>query len=205
MRIGLFGGSFDPIHVGHLILAQAMLELGPVDRVRFVPAGRPPHKSGCFSSGEDRLAMVREATRLQPRFEISETELRRDAPSFTIDTVKAMRAANPEEELLLVLGQDSAEGLAGWYRAAELLELCRVLVAARPGHDVETLAALPLAQGQREMVCAGLRRTPLIEISATEIRRRRSEGRSIAYLVTEGVEQYIVKRGLYRENLGSGR
>ncbi|MBI4615514.1 MAG: nicotinate-nucleotide adenylyltransferase [Planctomycetes bacterium] len=202
MRIGLFGGSFDPIHHGHLISAQEMLREGPLDRVIFVPAREPPHKeASSLAPAEERVRMIELAIAREPRFAVSDVELGRPGPSYTIDTVESFLARTETgEEYFWIVGDDSVRDIPGWREAERLLKICRFLVATRRGEGRAALTSgrSGLSAHAVESLLAGYRATPTIEISGTEIRRRISRGESIAYQVPEAVEDYIRMEELYR-------
>jgi nicotinate-nucleotide adenylyltransferase len=203
--IGLFGGSFDPIHFGHLIVARAVGEALDLQRVILLPSRIPPHKqSRVMSPAEHRAAMARLAIADDPFFEISDHDLTCSGPSYTINTVTYFRSllgAGPD--LAWFIGADSLLELHLWHRVADLVETCRIVTAARPGCAIGDLPDLSERIG--EVAVARLRRdvltTPQIDISATDIRRRVADGRSIRYLVPEAVRGYILENGLY----GPGR
>lgn len=198
MRIGILGGTFNPPHIGHLICAQqAIGELG-LERVLVVPARIPPHKPVEHEPGaEHRLALCRHAVAGDPRLEVSDLELRRDGPSYTVDTLQELRTHAPHDELVLILGGDIAAGLPGWHMPERVLSLATVAVARRRGTSrgrVErALASLP--GGESSLFFA----MPRIGISSTMLRRRVRAGQPIRYLVTEPVREYIDAHGLYRE------
>lgn len=183
MRTALYGGTFDPIHHGHLILAREAMESLALDRVVFIPAGLSPFKQGTRpADAEARLAMVRAAIAGERGFECDDSELGAAGPSFTVDTVEAWRRRAPEDELFYFIGQDHVRDLAKWKRWEELREMVTFVVFERgdaPGHEF-----------------AAVRRR--VDISATEVRKRVAEGRSIRYLVPEPVRSLIEARGLYQ-------
>lgn len=187
MRLGLLGGTFDPIHLGHLRAAETAREGLGLEQIAFVPAHLPPHRPS-ISSALDRFAMVSLATAGHPHFAPSDIEVRREGLSYTVDTLRALRAARPEDTLVLVLGSDAYAELDTWHQPEAILEACEIAVVARPG------AALPAAAQRRIHHIEG----PTLPISSTAIRQRVAEGRSIRYLVPEGVADYIEKRRLYR-------
>ncbi|HET8568708.1 MAG TPA: nicotinate-nucleotide adenylyltransferase [Candidatus Limnocylindria bacterium] len=192
MRIGVFGGTFDPIHVGHLAIARAALESVPLERVVFVPARRSPLKDrGPYASEEDRLEMVRLATRDEPRFEVSTIELERAGPSYTVDTLEALAASG---ELFLILGSDAVLDLARWHRPDRIAELATILVAPRPG------APDPVTSARVRTFDA-----PCLDISSRELRARRMRGRSLRYLVPDPVWRHIEARGLYTRTEDASR
>ncbi|MFW6161465.1 MAG: nicotinate-nucleotide adenylyltransferase [Planctomycetota bacterium] len=199
-KVGLFGGSFDPIHVGHLVVAEQARERLGLDRVIFVPGRRPPHKlDKRLAPGEDRLAMVGLAIAGHPAFEASEVELGREGPSYSIITVEQLQAAHPDWAIYFLIGADTLPELPTWYHIAELAGLCQFAVFARPGESLDDTE--PLRGVLTEEQIAGIEdhcfHTPLIGISSTEVRRRVGEGGSIRYLVPDPVRRYIEEHGLY--------
>jgi nicotinate-nucleotide adenylyltransferase len=188
MRLGVMGGTFDPIHLGHLRAAETAREALLLDQVAFVPAHVPPHRSAA-SPVLDRFAMVCLATAGHPAFQASDLELRRDGPSYTADTLRALRAARPEDALVLIVGSDTYPEMATWREPEAIFAACEVAVVARPG---DAAADGPTRTGVRRVAGPGL------PISSSEVRRRVSAGHSIRYLVPEPVADYIAKRGLYR-------
>jgi nicotinate-nucleotide adenylyltransferase len=186
----VMGGTFDPPHLGHLLLAQDAVEATGADRLLFVPAGRNPHKvTGPLASGEHRLGMLRAATAHEPRFEVSEIEVRREGPSYALETVRAVAAQYPQHRLGWLFGADQWVGLPRWHRIEELVEEVEFHVLARPG-ALESPPDLP-----------GLRWQPisarLIEISATEIRKRLADRKPIDFFVPKSVLEYIEKHPVY--------
>jgi nicotinate-nucleotide adenylyltransferase len=198
MRLGLFGGTFDPIHLGHLILAESCREALGLDRVWFVVAGAPPHKPGGPSPVADRLEMARIALAGHPAFEASEIEASGPGPHYSFATLERVRAERPEDELFFLIGGDSLADLPGWRRPERIAELATIVVVGRPG-AAESPAPAPGDPGGFDLA-ARVRRveSPLIEIASSDLRRRVAEGRSIRYRVPRGVEAYIGERGLYR-------
>ncbi len=197
----LFGGSFNPIHNGHLIVARSVAEQLGAARVVLIPAANPPHKNSAdLADAADRLEMVRLAVRAEPGWEVSDCELHRAGPSYTLDTVAHFRREiGGGAELCWIIGADSLTELVSWYRIEELVEMCRIVTAARPGWerpDLDVLRAR-LTPAQIARLAADVLDTPRIDIAATDIRRRVREGRSIRYLVPDAVEAYIRKRTLY--------
>lgn len=187
MKVGLLGGTFDPIHLGHLRAAEnARDELG-LERVAFVPAALPPHRALPLSSGRDRFAMVALATSGQPAFVASDAELERPGPSYTVDTLRAWRQERPGDELVLLLGSDAYAEMRSWREAEAVLDLCQLAVVARPGDAGAATAGAALRVDG-----------PGLRVSSSEIRERVRAGRSVRYLVPDAVADYIEKRGLYR-------
>jgi nicotinate-nucleotide adenylyltransferase len=191
LRLGVFGGTFDPIHLGHLILAEIAHYLLRLDRVLFVPARTPPHKGSTPTGPEHRIRMTRLATESNPHFAVSDVELRREGPSYTVDTLRTLRDENPGAEHYLLMGADSARDLESWKDHEVLLEDSTVVVLGRPGVEA---SQLPPGVGRRATVLS----TPHLEISSSEIRRLVRDGGPIRYLVPEPVESYIRSEGLYR-------
>jgi nicotinate-nucleotide adenylyltransferase len=185
--IGLLGGSFDPVHHAHLIVGQVALERLGLEQLRFVPAREQPFKIGRHGAGaEHRAAMLALALAGTPEFALERAELDRPGPSYTIDTLRGLREREPGVELVLLLGADAARELGAWHRAADIPGLARVVVFARPGSPVPDS---PLISAAIEV--------PGLDISATEIRRRAREGRSLRYWVPDPVAEYISRHRLY--------
>lgn len=185
-RVGVFGGTFDPVHVGHLAIALAALETVPLDRVLFVPARRSPLKErGPVAAPERRLAMLERATADEPRFSVSRAELDREGPSYTVDTLEALKG---EGRLFLILGADASADLGRWKDPERVRALATLVVARRPG----SVGGLPAGAIALD--------TPLMDISARELRARAAEARSLRYLVPDPVCRYIEEHALYRED-----
>ena len=184
-KIGIFGGTFDPIHHGHLILAREALEALDLETVIFVPAAASPHKLDQELAAPDvRLEMLRAAISNEPGFEFDPMELRRSSPSYAVDTVEALRQREPDAELFYLIGEDNVGRLTTWHRFAELSEMVQFVVLARSGVKTEH----PYRTIRRHL-----------DISATNIRNRVATGHSIRYLVPPAVEKMIRDRQLYRE------
>jgi nicotinate-nucleotide adenylyltransferase len=185
LKIGIYGGTFDPIHHGHLILGrQACEELG-LDQLIFVPARVSPFKSPAFASGEQRLSMSRAAIEGQDSFAAEDCELKRSPPSYSIDTVLQIRERDPNAELFWLIGADNVNGLPKWHRIDELKKLVQFVVLDR-GCSEKFSHKYPVVQRN-------------IDVSATDIRKRVASGRSIRYLVPKAVEDIIRREKLYRE------
>lgn len=200
-RMVIMGGSFDPIHLGHLIVAERAAGLLRADRVLFVPCNIPPHKPPAgLTPGRHRLKMIELAIRGNPWFRACDLELKRGGVSYTVETLDALRELHgPRAKLLFLIGADSLKELPTWREYRRILSLCTVVTAGRPGFDVGNWRG-DGAFTREEATClkTHILDTPLIGISSTEIRQRRGEGLSIRYLVPAAVERYIVSRGLYR-------
>ncbi len=196
-RVGLLGGSFDPVHNGHLQTARTALERCHLQRVVWMPGATPPHKRGRqLADAEHRLAMLRLALAPEPRFELSRLEIDRGGVSYTIDTLTTLRSVHPDWDLWLILGMDSLRDLPTWYRATEVVDLCTVVTVARPGVAApEDLPGLTPAQ-QARLRCHHLTER-VLDLSSTEIRTRIAQRRSIRYLVPDAVATYIQAHQLY--------
>ncbi|NOZ55194.1 MAG: nicotinate-nucleotide adenylyltransferase [Calditrichaeota bacterium] len=198
MRVGVYGGTFDPIHVGHLIIGELAREALELDRLLFVVAKRPPHKvSESITPAEFRLEMVRLATLDNPFFEPSDIEIRRGGVSYTVETLQALsdELELPRENLFFLMGADSLVDFPNWRQPDRILELATVVALRRPGVDLSDVDPEYLRRVR-------LLPTPLLEISATNIRQRVSRGCSIRYLVPEPVVQYIREHKLYLTESG---
>jgi nicotinate-nucleotide adenylyltransferase len=202
-RMVLFGGAFDPVHHGHLIVARAVAEHCGYDRITLVPSAGPPHKDPARAPPADRLAMLRLAVEGEELFDICDIELRRGGTSYTFDTLTALRERlGPAGEVHLVIGADMLADLPNWHRSQELVELARIVVVPRRPWQQrmnELLAALRRCFRPEavERLAESLVPTPLIDISSTAIRQRVAEGLSIRFLVPQRVRQYIERHGLY--------
>ncbi|HQR18899.1 MAG TPA: nicotinate-nucleotide adenylyltransferase [Gemmatimonadales bacterium] len=190
--VGLLGGSFDPIHVGHLIVGRAVAEALGLEELRFMPTGEQPLKRGRHAAGAaHRVAMVAAAVGDEPRLALERLEADRPGVSYTVDTLRALRAREPGREFVVLLGADAAADLDQWHEAAALPGLARLVAFARPGAPRPSHALL------HQVVEA-----PAVEISSTAIRGRVAAGRSIRYLVPDAVAEYIATHGLYRNGHG---
>jgi nicotinate-nucleotide adenylyltransferase len=197
-RFGVLGGSFDPIHAGHLHIArQACLRLA-LDKVVFVPAGDPPHKlDQALTDPEHRFEMVRLALAQEPCFGISRIDIDRPGPCYSVDTVRLLQERwGPEVRIYFLIGADSLVDLPTWYQPRRLLELCQVVAIGRPGYEVDLTALERRFPGAPPVLL--LEHVPPIDVSATEIRRRVSAGASIEGLVPPAVADYIEAHRLYR-------
>jgi nicotinate-nucleotide adenylyltransferase len=209
--LGLLGGTFDPIHFAHLRLAEVASAQFELERVIFIPAGRPWHRWPPHACAEDRLAMVRLAVANRPGFVVDDSEVRAGAPGYTVTTLeKARQTYGVSRPLVLLLGADAFLALAGWHRWRDVFGLAHIAVAARPGHNLDPAAMPPpLAQEYRQRLATGdtLATTPAGTItpfalsagtvSATMIRQRRANGRGIRDLLPDDVVDYIDRRNLY--------
>ena len=189
-RIGLFGGSFDPVHNAHLALATTALEQLKLDEVRWIPVGQPWQKTRRLADAADREAMVRLAIAGEPRFVLDRSELRRRGASFTLDTVREFVLAEPGAKAFLILGQDQYASLHTWRDWRELLALVTLAIANRPGAVLAVNTQIARVEHQAVLL-------PMMDVSSTEVRRRVAAGESIASLVPDAVARYIEQRRLY--------
>jgi nicotinate-nucleotide adenylyltransferase len=191
MHIGLFGGSFNPPHLAHLIVAETVLSLFRLDAIWWMPAYQPPHKTGeALASADHRLAMTRAAIADNPAFAVSNLEVQREGTSYTVDTVRELQVAHPDDAFSLIIGSDSLQEFAGWHQPEEIIARVPLIVYKRPG----SATAVIDPQFAERVYFAD---APLLEISGTEIRERLRAGRSIRYLVPEAVRAYIELHQLY--------
>jgi nicotinate-nucleotide adenylyltransferase len=198
MRLGIYGGTFDPVHYGHLLLAEQCREQLRLDAVWFMPAAVPPHKQDAgISSGRDRLAMLELATAGHPALQVSDRELRRGGTSYTVETLTELRAEDPQRELYLLIGGDSLAELPTWRQPQRILELA-IVAAVNRGRAAPDLAAVQGVLGATAAERIVLVSMPAIDLSATDMRRRAADGRSLRYMTPRAVEEYIRDAGLYR-------
>ena len=191
-RVGLFGGTFDPIHLGHLILAQAALEELDLDRLVFIPAAISPYKKEHPPSvtPEDRLEMIRLAIEGEPRFSVDDRELQREGPSYTIETVRSLMGDYPGVRFIYLIGADNVADLSGWHESDELKNLIDFAVFSRAETQEEKVGDFPLIRRR-------------IDISSTEIRERQAKGHSVRYFLPPLVQGYITTHRLYRSILSN--
>ena len=200
MRLGILGGTFDPIHFGHLLAAEEARVALHLDRVLFAPAGTPPHKQGhSILPVTHRLAMVRLAIADNPAFVVSTVDVDRPGPHYTVDTIRLLRDewGTDAEETFFIMGADSLAHLLTWHRPDRLVELCRLAVVTRPGYRAdlaELKAALPGISQRLDWV-----KMPVLGISSSDLQRRVREGRSIRYQVPAAVAKYVAEHKLYRD------
>jgi len=209
-KIGIFGGTFDPIHYGHLRPALEILDAFSLDSMLFIPAGQPPHRRAPRASAEQRLAMVRAAVQGEPHFQVDERELKRSGPSYMADTLLELQREYSGAALVLVLGTDAFLGLPGWERWREVFDYAHVAVAHRPGWWLQAegeLASLlaerfdanPRRALERPAGSILLRPVTQLEISSTRIREEAAAGRELRYLVPDAVRELIIKSACYRK------
>ena len=190
MKLGIFGGTFNPIHMGHLLIADAAAEALELDRVIFIPAATPPHKRPpVLAEARHRLRMVKLAIHGNPRFGCSDMEMRRGGPSYSVETLRQLHHAMPRAKFYFLIGTDSLNELHTWREASELARLCEFICVARPGEQM----ARPRLRG----VCVHRLPGHPADISSSDIRDRLARGASVHYLVPDAVRRYIEKTGLY--------
>ncbi len=199
MKIGILGGTFDPIHFGHLATAEAVREIFSLDEILFIPAARPPHKlNRSITAEHHRLTMTKLATRSNKFFRVSDMELQRTGLSYTLDTVNELhKIFGQSTELFFIIGADSLADLSKWHAARELVAKCHFIATTRQGVDVDFSAVEKFfGASAREHIHRVT--TPGLEISSTDIREKVRQRRSIKYLVPEIVEEYIAREELYQ-------
>ncbi len=197
MKLGVYGGTFDPVHSGHLAVAEEVQRQLGLDEVLFVPAGQPWMKAaGPLAPARHRLEMVRRAVAGRAGLSVSAMEVERPGPSYTLQTLEELGRQRPGDELYLILSWESLAEFPRWYRPEGIIRLCRLVVVPRPGAIRPDLAALDRAVpglAERTLLLEG----PLVDISATEVRRRLREGQPVEGLLPPAVRDYIQKKGLY--------
>ena len=195
--LGILGGTFDPIHMGHLRMAEHVFQRMELENILFIPAYVPPHKLGQdFAPAQDRYAMTKLAIADNPHFTVSDMELQRTGVSYTIDTIRQLHEQCGDMELHFIIGADSVAQLHTWHNIEEMLELTRFVAVWRPGYEdamEEFVRHLGLHAKERVLLLD----TPVYDISSTEIRTRIRQGASLAGLVPDTVEKYIYEHGLY--------
>lgn len=200
-RIGVLGGTFNPIHLAHLIIAETAREQQKLDHILFMPAAIPPHKRDHeIADGKHRLEMVELAIAGNPSFSASDRELKRSGVSFTVDTLESLKAENSNAEYVWIIGADNVPDLPRWHRPLAILELAEIAVVQRLGSNLPPAGSLspPFTPEQAERILTNVIVMPLLEISSSEIRRRCREGKSIRYWTPAAVEAYIRHHALYR-------
>lgn len=191
MRVGLFGGSFNPPHLAHLIVAETIREQFGLDVIWWIPAYQPPHKTGAaLAPATHRLAMTQAAIARNPGFAVSDLEIQREGTSYTVDSVRTLQAKHPDHTFALLVGSDSLHGFSSWHKPEEIIARVPLIVYQRPG-TVTTKTEPAFAERVH------FANAPLLEISGTEIRQRLRKGHSIRYLVPDGVRAYIDQHKLY--------
>ncbi len=199
-KIGIMGGTFDPIHYGHLVAAEGARSCFDLDRVIFVPAAMPPHKEvRVITDSNHRYKMTALAIDSNQHFHLSDVEIKRQGPSYTYETVRYFKEAFPDTEIYFITGADAVLEILTWHRVQDLLDICCFIAATRPGFRLENLADIlrELPDGYINKI--SLMEVPALSISSTDIRARVKKGLTIKYLLPEDVEEYIHSKGLYRD------
>jgi nicotinate-nucleotide adenylyltransferase len=191
----LLGGTFDPFHFGHLAAGDAAVDCAELDRVIFIPAAQPPHRPPAVASPEQRLEMCRLGIEGEPRFEVSDIELNREGPSYTVDTLRELQKEQPDDELFLILGWDAAKLFSTWHEPEKVRELATIVVVARPGGAAPRDEDLKGVGLDKAKVVLCLTTTP--DVSASEIRKAVAAGEPITGKVPKAVERYIGEHRLY--------
>lgn len=200
MRIGIFGGTFDPVHMGHLILAEQCRDQAKLDEVWFLPSYQPPHKQGQpVTRFEQRCDMLELAVAGQPAFKVERIEKELPPPSYTAETLAELHRRHPDHEFSLLMGSDGLPDLPGWYEPRKVLALASLVVVPRPGVMLWTADRLAAALGLSDSSGVRMRfvACPMIEIASRELRRAMHDGMSIRYMVPRSVEEYVRERKLY--------
>lgn len=195
MRMGLFGGTFDPIHNGHLLVAEKVLSLLNLSRVLFIPTGKSPHKKDHdMASKNHRRNMLALALKDHPFFALCDIEIKSPEVSYTVDTISALKKLYPEDEFFFIIGTDAFSRLSEWKEPERLLALCHFCVVPRIGTPFSRLPTLPALQGKMQVTCLAM---PKIRVSASEIRKRIREEKNVDVLLPKTVISYIMKAGVY--------
>ncbi|NMP21225.1 nicotinate-nucleotide adenylyltransferase [Sulfobacillus harzensis] len=198
--IGLMGGTFNPIHYGHLVAAEAARDAFHLDQVIFIPAGQPPHKSGlAVADPEHRYLMTFLAIVSNQHFEISRVEIDRQGPSYTSDTLAHFRALDPEVLWYFITGADAILDIVSWHYPDAIFQNAELIAASRPGYSLKKIEALKQQLGAERVARIHPLEVPALAISSSQIRERLQQGLSIKYLVPEAVEHYIAKNQVYAE------
>lgn len=198
MRLGILGGTFDPIHIGHLAAARAAIECAHLDRVLFIPSAQPPHRADATASARDRLAMTRLAIAGEPRFEVSDIEVARGGASYTADTLVELRRNSTADELLLILGWDAARLFKTWHEPERVRGLASIVIVSRPGTNPPQPSEIAAAGLDPARVISCFVETP--DVSASELRELLASGESVGDKLPPTVERYVAQHHLYRDN-----
>jgi nicotinate-nucleotide adenylyltransferase len=208
MRIGVFGGTFDPVHLGHLIAAEQCRDQAKLDQVLIIPSARPPHKQDRpLTQFSQRVEMLRLAIAGHPVFQVDELERDREGYSYTADTLEELQRRSPTADLWLIIGSDCLPDIPGWHQPNRIIAAAGLLIVGRPGSTDRSVGELraSLRLAERDVLRHQTVEMPLIEISSRDIHRRIAAGQSIRYLVPRAVECYIETHGLYGGDEGSQR
>jgi nicotinate-nucleotide adenylyltransferase len=199
VRLGVLGGTFDPVHLGHVAMAEAAADCAGLDMVLLIPASVPPHRAAALAAAEERLEMCRLAVIGHSRLQVSDLELRRSGPSYTVDTLEQLTREHPDDDLHLLLGWDAAREIGAWHSPGEVMRLARLVIVSRPGYAPPSAAALKASgiEPARALLCD----TATPDVESTDVRRLIERGAPVTGLVGPAVQAYIRDHGLYR--LGS--
>ncbi|WP_026281386.1 nicotinate-nucleotide adenylyltransferase [Paenibacillus massiliensis] len=192
MKVGIMGGTFDPIHIGHMLAAEAARDGYALDQIWFMPSHIPPHKRAAGATGEQRLAMTREAVACNSAFEVLDLEIRRGGVSYTIDTIRALQELHPDKDFYFIIGADMVNYLAAWEQIEELASRITFIGLRRPGFEL-ALDLLPPFLHNKVLLAD----MPVVDISSTDIRERLATGHSVRYMIPESVYEYIRKGRMY--------
>jgi nicotinate-nucleotide adenylyltransferase len=198
LRLGVLGGTFDPIHLGHLAAARAAMACANLEKVLLMPSAQPPHRSGAVASAQQRLEMCRLAVANESRLEVSDLEVRRGGDSYTVDTLEQLHGEHPADDVHLILGWDAAALFRSWHEPARVRDLASVVVIGRPGTPAPDARQLREAGLDVERTTICLEPTP--DISGSALRRAIASGESVSGRVPPAVERYITEQRLYRDN-----
>ncbi|MCI5566533.1 MAG: nicotinate-nucleotide adenylyltransferase [Veillonellaceae bacterium] len=194
-KIGIMGGTFDPVHIAHLILAENVCDICGLDKVIFIPSGNPPHKDPAHASASDRYEMVRLAVSENPHFDVLPVERDRKGPSYSILTIRELHFMYPDDRLYFLIGSDELAILNSWYMIDEIISMCGFIAVGRPGNMDDDKSLMYMKEKGTDVHMINM---PLIEISSTDIRQRIHEGRTIRYMVPDAVLDYIGRKCLYK-------
>ena len=197
-KVGIMGGSFDPIHLAHLVVANEVLNIYNLDEIIFVPTGNPPHKQGLKADSFHRLMMVNMAVLTNDKFSVSDIEIKNPEKSYTLNTLREFHRLHANTEFYFITGTDAVIDIPNWHEPEELLKLCRVIAVSRPGISMEEVKN-KICEIQKNLNGnIEILQVPMLQISSTDIRERFKTGISAKYLLPESVERYIIKNELYQ-------
>lgn len=196
-KVGIMGGSFDPIHLGHLVVANEVLNIYKLDEIIFVPTGNPPHKKGLKANSFHRLFMVNMAVLSNDKFSVSDFEIKNTDKSYTLNTLREFRKLYDNTEFYFITGTDAVVDLPNWHEPEEILKLCKLIAVSRPGISIKEVKGKIEEIKNRFGGNIEMLQVPMLQISSTNIRERFKMGISAKYLLPESVEQYIIKNKLY--------
>ena len=197
MRLGILGGTFDPIHIGHLAVAKAAMECARLDRVLFIPSAEPPHRGAALAQAEDRLAMAKLAVEGEPRFEVSDAEVKRGGRSYTVDTLAKLRGTYASDELFLILGWDAARLFRSWHEPERVEKLASLVIVDRPGLKATGAEMASLGLNPARVIRCHY---PTPDVSGSALRHGIAGGQLVAGQLPPAVERYIADHHLYRDN-----